>query len=118
MEKIIKDNMTEILVVGYLILWAIGMIGAWMDIFRAMRRSKLSWATCVSERHDLKKRLSIILRKGADTMKQYINIDRIPKKVQWRQREKAKKQRVELSKAEKVGRIERLARKMGIKIGG
>ena len=51
-------------------------------------------------------------------MKHYINIDRIPNKVDWRKRQEQEKQKIELTLNDKINRIERLARKLGIKIGG
>lgn len=48
----------------------------------------------------------------------YINVDLIPSKVNWRERKNNDKKITRITLDEKINRIERLARKMGIKIGG
>lgn len=50
--------------------------------------------------------------------KTYIHVDMIPDKVDWRERKKRIKRIEGLTLAEKTSRIEKLAHKMGIKIGG
>ncbi len=50
--------------------------------------------------------------------KTYIHVDMIPDKINWRARKKNNEKIEGLTLAEKTSRIEKLARKMGIKIGG